>query len=857
MKANKKALISLSPDENTTGTLGTFSGVFTPSILTILGIILFMRLGYVVGNAGLSRALIIITIANVISVLTSISLSAVATNLKVKGGGDYYLISRTLGAEFGGSIGLVLFLAQSVSIAFYCIGFADVVSAFDSDSSAMTTRFIAFGAVSLLFVFAWLGSDWASKFQFLVMALLIAALVSFFWGGLLNWDTSFLKSNWVNHENSIPFWVLFAIFFPAVTGFTQGVSMSGDLKDPTKSLPRGTFMAVGLSMLIYLGAAVFFSASMPNEQLSSDYAAMKGISKFGFLIDVGVIAATLSSAMASFMGAPRILQSLSQDRVFPFLNAFAKGSGPSNNPRRGILLAGAIAFVVILLGQLNLVARIVSMFFLISYGLLNYATFSEARIASPSFRPRFKWFSSHLSLVGFLICLAVMIAIDLWSGVVAIAVLFSIHQYLKRTQKTARWADSSRAFHLQQVRTHLLAAHTMPSHDLDWQPRLLILNHPVPTQEALLTFSTWIEGGSGLSIALHINEGEGLLGRKERDVIQRDQAAFILEKQWPIFPMTVCAPDFSVALNSLIQGVGVGPLKPNTVVLNGYASTGNMIPCVNLYHYTQRLTLFARQGMNIILFNSTPHAWKKLLQTPNKERRIDVWWSNTSTGHLMLLLAYLMTRTADWDDASIRVVTLGSEYNLDEEKQILKQQLDEVRIEADPFIVNSFDLAKVEEHAAESTLIFLPFRLKGNAMLDSVDKPIASATLPVTAFVLASEHIDLDAEPEEGVYALVSDANDALEAAKAKMERAEKNAINARNSVEKLVRQLNDLEAEMEPVNDQRSLVELEKKVIDAERLATKAERRLAKETAKTEDASQAEEALQAAILLDPPEKEK
>ena len=263
---NDNPKLKIQPKPETKGTLGTFAGVFTPSALTILGIILFLRLGFVVGNAGLGRALIMLALANGISILTSISLSAIATNLKVKGGGDYYLISRTLGLEFGGAIGIVLFLAQSVSIAFYCIGFGEVVNAmlateisigFAEVVNAMLAteisrlpQIIAALAVSFLFILAWLGADWATKFQYGVMAILAAALISFFLGGYFKWDSNLLAQNWSAPASSLGFWALFEIFFPAVTGFTQGVSMSGDLKDPGKSLPRGTFTAVGISIVV-------------------------------------------------------------------------------------------------------------------------------------------------------------------------------------------------------------------------------------------------------------------------------------------------------------------------------------------------------------------------------------------------------------------------------------------------------------------------------------------------------------------------------------------------------------------------------------------------------------------------------
>ena len=226
------------PGRNRAG-LGTFGGVFTPSVLTILGIILLRRLGFVVGSAGLGRALVMLGLATLISVLTSISLSAVATNRKVKGGGDYYLISRTLGVEFGGALGLILFAAQAISVAFYCVGFGEGVAALIG-GSALVTRLSAAGAVVALFALAYSGTDLATRFQFLIMGILVAALVSFFAGADAIWSPSVLNESWGPTGEGPGFWIIFAIFFPAVTGFTQGVSMSGDLKDPARSLPLGT-----------------------------------------------------------------------------------------------------------------------------------------------------------------------------------------------------------------------------------------------------------------------------------------------------------------------------------------------------------------------------------------------------------------------------------------------------------------------------------------------------------------------------------------------------------------------------------------------------------------------------------------
>ncbi len=181
--------------------------------------------------------------------------------------------------------------------------------------------------------------------------------------------------------------------------------MSGDLKDPSKSLPTGTFWQWDSQFLSISVVAIVFAGVLPNAVMAEKYDSMKQVAQWGFLIDAGVIAATLSSAMASFLGAPRILQSLAGDRIFKFLMPFAKGYGPTQNPRRGVLLSGGIAIITVLLGKLNLIAPLVSMFFLISYGLLNYATFYEAQAASPAFRPRFRWFDKRLSFLGFLTCL--------------------------------------------------------------------------------------------------------------------------------------------------------------------------------------------------------------------------------------------------------------------------------------------------------------------------------------------------------------------------------------------------------------------------------------------------------------------
>jgi amino acid transporter len=836
----KKAVVGVSQGAS----LGTFAGVFTPSVLTILGIILFLRLGYVVGSAGLGRALVMIALANTISVLTSVSLSAVATNLRVKGGGDYYLISRTLGVEFGGSIGLVLFLAQAVSIAFYCIGFAEAITAFFPAAHPLTARLVAAAAVSLLFVLAWLGADWATKFQYVVMTLLVAALISFFVGGIQRWDSALLASNWTAPATAVPFWALFAILFPAVTGFTQGVSMSGDLADPGKSIPLGTFLAVGISILVYFAVALVFAASLPNSTLAGNYSAMKMVAHYGFLIDAGVVAATLSSAMASFLGAPRILQSLAADRVFALLTPFAKGFGPAANPRRGVLLSAAIAYVTIALGQLNLIAHIVSMFFLISYGLLNYATYYEARAASPSFRPRFKWFHPYLSLLGSLTCLGAMLAIDSKSGAVAVAVLIAIHQYLKRTAGPSRWADSARSYHLQQVRQHLIAAAQDPEHARDWRPRMLVFTHDSKMREPLIHLAAWLEGGSGFAEAVQIVKGADVVARRHAQTAHDALTAALGKHPQAVFPLTVCAADADEAIGVLIQSSGIGPLQPNTVLLNWFGDSGKALFGIGAHHYVRHLKTIFRLGRNLVILYCDSESWQRLQAIPPDKRSIDIWWQNDATSRLMLLFAYLMTRHPFWQRARIRVLTEGTGNQVASQMQRLDKTLDDVRIEAESQIVESVTSEVIVRESTSAALVFLPIRFQKHRLVDpsglAFERTVPKLCLSV--LTLAAEDIDLDAAPEEGRAGELAMARDAWEEAEKKAQIAEDRASKSRERAEVLKGQLRTLEEKGEAGAIQLDKHEaLKKEVEDADDRAEDTFRRAAK--ARTRASAAADEA--------------
>jgi hypothetical protein len=592
---------------------------------------------------------------------------------------------------------------------------------------------------------------------------------------------------------------------------------------------------VGVSILVYFGVALVFAAVLPNADLAGDYGAMKRIALWGPLVDAGVIAATLSSAMASFLGAPRILQSLAGDRIFRLLNPFSLGVGPTNNPRRGVLFSGAIALITISLGQLNLIAQVVSMFFLISYGLLNYATFFEARSASPSFRPRFRWFHPYASLAGFGVCLATMLAIDAATGVAAMAILAALYQYVLRTAGPARWADSRRSHHLQRARENLIAAAAAPQHDRDWRPVILAFTHDRHRRPRLLRFCHWISGRSGLTAAVELVEGEGAKVRRERqaaaDTLHSDIKALAL----PAFSLAIRTPEIGIALPHLVQSFGLGPLRANTICLNWMDQLGRGLDGLGSLKYAQNLRAVFRQGCNLVILNASDDAWARVEGGTTIEGRIDVWWwgDGDATSRLMLLLAYLMTRHKPWADAHIRLLAASGVQAPEEPRRSLATMLADYRIEATPVTVDGVDTETILAVSRDAAAVFMPFRIQGLRFSDPFGNSLERLLprLPLTALVMAAEDIDLDATPEEGAAGEAAEAQDSYEELARRAAKLEKAARRDREHLEKLSARLEaqGTDGELRPA--------LEEEMAAAAESAEKSRRRAAKARAKADGA--------------------
>lgn len=699
---------------------GTFGGVFTPVVLTILGVIMFMRTGYVVGYAGLISALVILGIAKLITTLTTLSLSAIATNLDVRVGGVYFMISRVLGPDFGGSIGITLFVAQAVSIAFYTIGFTE--ASFDVLSGVMSAELVetlvnahvpeiaSSIVVTGLFAVTFKGADVAMKAQYFVLALLLLSVVAFLVGGVLNFDAGLLEANMTgdyiasdaDEGKTLTFMVMFAIFFPAATGITAGANMSGDLKDAGKSIPSGTLIAILFTATVYAVQIFLVAGSTDRGALKADpFGALQEMSIFGPLIVLGVFAATLSSALGSFLGAPRILQAMGQDKLMKSFEYFGKGSGPANEPRRATVLSLIIAVGVIWAGDLNAVAEIISMFFLIAYGMINLSAFVESRSGNPSFRPRFRWFHWVTGFAGFIACLVVMFEINQRYAMVAIAITSILYFYLKKRDIQTNWGDAKAGYIFQNTRDNLLYLETAKFHPKNWRPILAAVSPDPLRQRRLVQMGSWLEARRGLYTVAEIHASadpdihERLAYRKRRrDELNRHFASLDMVA----FGEVVVVDDYNQGFATFLQSYAMSGLRPNTLLV----SIPDALDVQGRERFRDTASILRAFDYNTLLLKPGELALEKT------QRVIDLWWRGSRNGSLMALLAYLMKQDRAWRTAKIRIFRAVPEAGAEAEaRSHLDRLLTNARIEAE---VNVF-------HTEDAPSRFIPERSSGVADL--------------------------------------------------------------------------------------------------------------------------------------------
>ncbi|MCF7676097.1 MAG: amino acid permease, partial [Akkermansiaceae bacterium] len=613
---------------------GTFGGVFTPSTLTILGVIMFLRFGQVVGESGILNACLIVLCAKLITTLTGLSISAIATNTRVKGGGAYYLISRSLGVEFGGSIGVVFYLAQASSVALYVIGFTEAfLNLFPG--AGWSPLMVASLVNAVVFICVFIGAGWTIKVQYGILAILALSLVSFFVGAIPDVSMANLEANM---GSAFPagsgFFVMFALFFPAVTGIMAGVNMSGDLKNPAQSIPWGTLAAIGLTAVIYLAMAVLLGGSRPREVMLSNSFVVLEIARWPLLIHAGIFAATLSSALGSMMGAPRILQAFAKDDIFPHLRYFAQGSGSANEPRRATMVTCLIAQAGICVGDLNAIAPIITMFFMVTYGTINLACFYESFTRNPSYRPAFRLSHWSTALLGAVGCVAVMLLMDPLWAVVGILLIVGLQWQIRRKEIRAAWGDVKSGVAFEKARKALLRLEEERYHPKNWRPIVLGLSGGAWRRNHLAEFGGWLTAGRGI-----LGLAQVIVGNFQEDIEKRRQEEDKLRKHiaregLEAFPAVVVDETLLGGINTLLQCYGIGGIRPNTVIL-GWSEDPVAQP---MFARILRQISAMERSMIVVHSQDDEHFGRAA-----ERGTIDIWWKGGRSGTLILLLVFLLT----------------------------------------------------------------------------------------------------------------------------------------------------------------------------------------------------------------------
>ena len=460
--------------------LKTFEGVYTPTLLTILGVILYLRLGWIVGNAGLGGTILIIAMAHVITITTTLSMSSMLTNMQIGPGGAYAIIMRSLGHEMGGAIGIPLYISQAISISFYITGFSELWVHFFPSHMIRVVGIICWVILSGISL---ISTKLAFRIQYVILAAVLASLISFASGPSLNPEPIVL----VGSFHSADFWTSFAIFFPAVTGILTGATMSGDLADPRKSIIRGTLAAVFTGLVVYIFIAYWFAHQASPSILLSDTNIIFKLASIKILVIAGVMGAVLSSALSTMVSAPRTLSALAENRVVPFGSIFSK-KNKRGEPFNAIIVTSLISLSVILAGNLNSLAGLLTMFFLTTYGMINLVVFLEQITGIISYRPRMKM-SIAVPIVGTVGCLWVMLLINPVFTVVIFVIITSVYFMLKRKNLMSPWGDVRGGVFISIAEWAAQKASAIPYHPRLWKPSVAI---PVEKPEDFRRISRFI-----------------------------------------------------------------------------------------------------------------------------------------------------------------------------------------------------------------------------------------------------------------------------------------------------------------------------------------------------------------------------
>ena len=699
--------------------------VFLAGISTILGAIMFLRFGYAVGNVGVIGAFFIIVLGHLVTVPTALSLAEIATNRRVEGGGEYFIISRSFGVTIGGVIGISLYLSQAISVAFYMIAFGEAFRPI----APMISDFLGFpfdarmvsipGTVGLLALVLTRGADLGVKMLYVVVTTLIASLVLFFLGGQVEgFDPQFFRFN-STIADADPFFIVFAIVFPAFTGMTAGVGLSGDLANPRKSIPAGTILATVTGFVVYLAIVWKLASSAPADLLANDQLIMQDIALWGPIIPIGLGAATLSSAIGSILVAPRTLQALGADETIPInpLNKLmAAGIGSVNEPRNATILTGIIALFIVVLGNVDFVARIISMFFMVTYGSLCAISFFEHFAARPSYRPSFKsrW---YISLFGALMCLLMMFQMDPLYAILAIVFMSGLYAYT-RYKKGEDADDLASMFEgvmtqlTRKMHIRLQLKNEGAAQRDEWRPSVIMVNNRTFDRNAPLTFMRWLCHRQGFGTYLHFIDGRlDKASYVESRLVKKKLIELARAQDSPVYMDTIVSPSMTSALAQSLQVPGVSGISNNTA----------------FFEFSIHDDLQVREEIvNSCKFAASTDMTLMVLRHGDlnfgERKKIFAWitWNDHENTNMMILLSYILVGHPDWHNASVRVFIAVPEGEMEEQREKFSNLITEGRMPV-----------------SENNIEFIPVNDKGS-YYELVARMSAEADLTVMGFDMES-----------------------------------------------------------------------------------------------------------------------